>query len=215
MEPTKDSKHAEISITTIPDGGITNVDGEPKGFAPVLVDKVTPGEHTYTIRLTGYVDMQDEINVSEGTRMIATVKLAKQEGALESGTPTSATPSTTASASTILASPTPKLTATPKPSASPKLASPSASPKTATISATPTKVATGPKVRINATGYFQNGQEVLRVRATPTASGAELGFAPKGNEYVYLKETTADGWRKIQFNGQAGWVSGQYTTVTE
>ncbi|KKU18094.1 MAG: PEGA domain protein [Candidatus Pacebacteria bacterium GW2011_GWB1_47_8] len=90
---------------------------------------------------------------------------------------------------------------------------------TATVSGTPAdetalrKTFTTPQVQILSTNFFSNDQEVLRVRVTPTPLGEEIGFAPVGSFYPYLGET--EGWLNIEFAGQAGWVSAQYSQKIE
>ncbi len=69
-----------------------------------------------------------------------------------------------------------------------------------------------PRVQIQKTGFFNNGQEVLRVRDAAGLVGKELGFAPVGSWYQYLNETNA-GWLKINFNNQVGWVSQDYALL--
>lgn len=76
-------------------------------------------------------------------------------------------------------------------------------------SETPLSQALGPRVQILATNFFFNNQEVLRVRATASPVGAELGFAPVGSSYPYLGETA--GWFQIDFDDQPGWVSAAYS----
>jgi hypothetical protein len=203
MEYLRNKKNSEISITTIPDGAIINVDGQARGFSPVLVEEVQPGEHEYEVSLPSYETQKNQINAIAGYRMNVTVKLAKQEyvaaGTDEDGTTASASATVASSSATVAT------------------ATKSADKKTATGSATVTGTATTlprPKVKIKSTGFIQDGKEVLRVRGSAGAGGAEVGFAPVGNEYPYLKETSG-GWYKITFEGTSGWVSGQFVEVLE
>lgn len=48
----------------------------------------------------------------------------------------------------------------------------------------------------------------LRVRSGPGVSYSQIGLAYPGDKYNYLGEQ--NGWFKISFNGQEGWVSGDY-----
>jgi hypothetical protein len=192
MEPIRNKKNSELSITTLPDGAITSVDSQPRGFSPVLIEQIAAGKHEYEISLPSYETQKNEINVIEGYRMNITVKLAKQEYI----------PTTASSSSSLNASGSATL-ASPSPSASPS--------KTATASSS---IVPKPKVKIKSTGFMQNGKEVLRVRSTPTPGGAEVGFATVGAEYPYLKEKE-NGWYKISLDGKTGWVSGQYADLIE
>jgi hypothetical protein len=193
MEKLKNSKDSEISLITIPDGAIIHVDDEAKGFSPVVVEKTSPGEHEYEVSLPSYETQKHTINVLEGYRMNITLQLAKQTYVALSPTP-SPSPATSATNAAQLTS--------------------SSSASTSTSTTTTAVPVPKPKVKIKPTGFFQNDQEVLRVRGTPSATGKELGFAPVGSEYAYLKVTT-DGWYQVSFNGETGWVSAQYAQLFE
>jgi hypothetical protein len=190
-ESLKNPRESELSITTIPDGGIIRVDDQAKGFAPVLVEHITPGEHSYEVSLPSYEIQKNTINVLEGYRMNVTAKLARQ--VFDSPTPSASPTANLATASGILMATTSgKLQATTSASTSlPK-----------------------PKVHILSTKFLQDGKEVLRVRPTPDAGARTIGFAPVGNEYPYLKETM-DGWYKISFENKPGWVSSHYAQLME
>ena len=215
MEPLRGGKHSELSITTIPDGAILHVDGEAKGFAPVLVENISPGEHEYEVQLPSYETQKNKINVLEGYRMDVTVKLAKLEYPGPSPVPSPKVQGV-ATDSATLATPS-ATTVVPSPSLSAAGALLSGKPATAT--STPQIIAPGslpkPKVLIQHTGFKNaNGQEVLRVRLGADPGSAEIGQAPVGSEYPYLKQTL-DGWYKISFSGREGWVSQQYAQLFE
>ena len=67
----------------------------------------------------------------------------------------------------------------------------------------------GPRVQILSTNFFVNNEEVLRVRDSASQAGKELGFAKVGSYYSYLNEKVD--WLQIDFEGQPGWVSAQYS----
>lgn len=74
---------------------------------------------------------------------------------------------------------------------------------------------TAPTVKILATGYFQDGVEVLRVRSQATTAAATIDFAHVGESYPYLEEKQGE-WLKIKLDNQIGWISGDYVeTATE
>jgi len=77
---------------------------------------------------------------------------------------------------------------------------------------TDTDKSTSGSVTIKSTNFFNDEEEVLRVRDEATASGNELGFAVVGEEYDYLGEKE-NGWYMIDFEGEEGWVSGKYVEV--
>ena len=73
-----------------------------------------------------------------------------------------------------------------------------------------------PKVKINNTGLFVDGEEVLRVRDASASSGQELGFVKTNYFYPYLAEVSSDqNWLKINFQGQEAWISSQCAQVIE
>ena len=182
-EPLRDKKATELSITTIPDGGIIYVDGEAKGFAPVTVNNLSKGEHQFEVKLPSYESIAKPINILEGYRILVTVKLGKQDF------PASF------SAQTIVAT------------GSSQVATRSA------LSATSSTTVRGTTVTIQPTGYeLEDGREVLRVRSESNSGATEIGVAPVGNTYPYLQEVR-DGWVKIQFGDQVGWVSLQFVNV--
>lgn len=52
------------------------------------------------------------------------------------------------------------------------------------------------------------------VRREPkVADGNEIGVAKKGSVLKYLGQTSENGWRKVEFEGAEGWVSGKYSKL--
>ena len=47
------------------------------------------------------------------------------------------------------------------------------------------------------------------IRATPSAAGAVLGVAKRGQCLPYGGQTTPEGWRLILYRGAPGWVTGR------
>ncbi len=200
MEKLKNKKTTELSIITIPDGAIVTLQGREKEFAPVTLTDLEAGQREFEVSLPSYDTQKHTVNLVAGHRTTITVKLAKSE-VIEVNTT-----GQTATSSAKIAS----ASGTPKPSATPTTRSASASAQTATSSAKTTIV--GPKIKINPTNYYQNGKQVLRVRDAAKNDGNELGFADVGSEYPYLN-VIENGYYKITFNGQTGWVSSQYSTI--
>lgn len=196
MTKLKNKRDTELSILTVPDNAIVKIDDQPTDFAPLLKTDLEAGQHEFEVSLPSYETQKHTINLVAGHKINVTVKLARNGG----GETTNLPPAASASAS-----------ATPKPSSSPN-----PSPTSATTSAQTSRQipVVGPKVVIKKTNYFDQGQEVLRVRGDASPGAAEVGFAPVGHEYTYLNETK-NGWFKIQFESQVGWVSGQYATLVQ
>jgi len=194
MEKLPKNNTSQLQLISIPDRAIVSLDGGDKDFAPLLIEDIAAGHHDFEVSLPSFDTQKHTINVLPGYKMLVTVKLAKQS----LSTSETVTKEATESAEVIA-------TASAQPAD-----------KTATKSAQTTlikKVTTGPKVTINKTGFFVNSKEVLRVRDSVGSAGKELGYAPVGNEYEYLGQTQSN-WYQINFDGQTGWVSGQYSTLT-
>lgn len=186
-------KETQLSLITIPDRALASIDGGSSDFAPLIVENITPGDHTFSVSMPSYESQEHKIQAIEGYRLNATVKLAQLDSSSSSGnrpTPT-LSPFQTASGSGTAA------------------ATQSAGTRVGTGSA-----AVGTQVTINSTNFFQDGKEVLRVRDEASAEGHEVGIVEVGNSYPYLGEIK-DGWYKIMFEGKAAWVSGSYVTLNE
>lgn len=202
MEKLKGTKKGELSIVTIPDGGVVSIQEQTKVFAPVTLTDLDPGGRDFEVSLPSYNTQQHKVNVVGGHKVTITVKLAKTDEAPTSAAKPSSSPEPNASPSPSPVSGT-----------SSRQASISAQQVTnASPSGSPQE--TGAQVKINNTNFFQNGKEVLRVRDAANNTGAELGFASVGSQYPYLGQTT-NGWHQINFEGKTGWVSGQLTTLIE
>ncbi len=204
-EALRDKKASELSITTIPDGGIIYVDGEAKGFAPVTVTNLSKGEHQFEVKLPSYEAIAKPINILEGYRLLVTVKLGKQE--YQGLAPAQTVLSTEFSSNSASNSSTATSSGLVKGASSSAIISAT----DASTRSASTKLV-GTKVVILPTGYTEDGNELLRVRAEPNSGSREIGKANVGGTYTYLQEVR-DGWVKIQFGPKVGWVSLQYVKV--
>ncbi len=210
MEKLTDNKSSELSINTIPDGSIVQVDGKAQGFSPVLVEHLSAGEHEYEVSLPSYQVQKNTINVVQGFRMNISLKLAKQEN-VPSATPAAEQAMGDVSEVIATGSATPKPTATP--SATPKLGTTASS---SAVVADPHPEIPKPKILIKPTGYTDpaSGKEALHVRNSASPDSTSPGLVFVGEEYPYLKQFL-DGWYKITYKGGVGWVSGQYVQLIQ
>jgi uncharacterized protein YgiM (DUF1202 family) len=209
MEPLSNKKRSELSLISLPDGVIVTVDNQGKEFTPLLIEDIEPGQHEFEVSLPSYETQKHNINVIEGHRMNITVKLAKAETAEPTTTQPAETDQTASQSAEVLgATASASLPAADAPPSSPAPATSSAQ------SPTGSTPSTGATVTIEKTNYFVSGKEVLRVRASASSDGAELGFAEVGSTHPYLQETT-DGWYKINFDGKTGWVSATFAKLTQ
>jgi len=191
LEKLTDRNATELAIISIPDGAIIQVPGQQKTFAPIHFTNLEPGEKEYEVSLPSYDSQKHTVNLIKGFRTTITVKLAKSADSLGDVATQSASISATTSTSSASAS----LNIT----------------DTASNSGQKVPI-TGSKLKTLPTGYTQNGQEGLRVRASASADSAAIGFVATGTEVPYLNKNT-EGWYKISFDGQTGWVSSHYAEL--
>lgn len=158
FETSADKNTTSISVVTTPDGAVVNLDGEPKGFAPISLDKITEGDHILLISSPGYKDKTIKAKTVKGNKLIVSVQLARAAVAppVDAESQKEATP-----AASPKASPTPK-----------------ASPKTGSA-ATPAK----PYVTIDSpdTGW-------VRVRAEASTAAEELTKVDHGESFPLVDE---------------------------
>ena len=174
----------ELSVITNPDGASVVVDDVTKGITPLTVQDLTVGDHTLTVTSPGFLTRTMKIKMTDGYKLIASMKLALSA--------TGDSDTTASSSASLAATPTPTI---------------KAGTKTATSSASAQTPPT-PYVTIldTPTGF-------LRVRMEPSTSATEAGRVNPGDKYhIYTEQTgwyqiAYDGTNK-------GWISGQYATKT-
>lgn len=185
FEPSADKNATSISIVTTPDGAVVNLDGEPKGFAPISLDKITEGDHILLITSPGYQDKTIKAKTVKGNKLIVSVQLARAVAApvVDAETQQEATPAAS-------------------PKVSPK---PSASPKTATGSAGMVR----PYVQIDSpdTGW-------VRVRAEASTAGEELTKVDHDQSFPLIDEKSG-WYQIEYETGKNGWISGKYAEKFE
>ena len=72
-----DKKNGALLISSLPDQAIINLDGETKGYTPLLLEEISPGHHSLEINLDGYQNTIIGLNVAAGFQLNAEIKLAK------------------------------------------------------------------------------------------------------------------------------------------
>lgn len=187
LEKISDKKSASLMVISSPDSSLVKVDGEPKGFTPVSLDKFEPQERQITLSASGFAERTVNVKLLEGFKLILNVKLAeKGETPIEEISPT---PEPTTKPGTK-ASPTP----TPKPAGKIIPSPVSLKRPYVTIKETPT-------------GF-------LRVRSEPSTSSTELARVSPGESFSLVDEQS--GWYKITYQtDKDGWISGQYAEKFE
>lgn len=190
----------ELSIVTTPDNIIVKVDGQSKGFSPLILDDLAAGSHQLTLTAPGYVERTSNPKLEKGYRVTVTSKLGREP---ESTTPTP-TPSTASATPSPSPSASPKTSASPKPSPSPTTTSTAS--QSGVITTTTTPAFPYVEIQTTETGW-------LRVRAESSGSSAEVAKLSSGSKVPYKGESVS-GWHKVEYQtGKLGWVSGQYAVV--
>jgi len=72
-----DKKNGALLVSSLPDQAIINLDGETKGYTPLLLEEVSPGHHSLEINLDGYQNTIIGLNIATGFQLSAEIKLAK------------------------------------------------------------------------------------------------------------------------------------------
>lgn len=113
LEKISSRDKSSLSVISIPDQAVVKVDGEPKGFSPVLVENLSPGSHQLVVNTPGYEERTISAKTVAGYKLIVNVQLAQKIEGIEEATPSAELgPSPSPKAS-----PTPKTT--PKPTVTP------------------------------------------------------------------------------------------------
>ncbi len=189
LEKIAKRDNSSLEVISIPDQAVIKVDGEPKGFAPVLIEDLSAGDYQVTVSAPGYEEKIVSAHTVAGYKLTVTVQLAQEKEEEEEATPSAQMEEEEEEEEEEAeeeATPTPKTEATTTPSAE------------------------EPYVRINETptGW-------LRVREGPSTESEELTKVNPGETYPYLGETQS-GWHKIEYEeGEEGWVSGVYSELVE
>jgi len=191
FEPLADKKAISISVVTTPDGAVINLDGEPRGFAPLSLDNISEGDHVLVVSSPGYQERSIKAKTVKGHKLIASVQLAREQEQPE--TPDEDEPEEDEDKES-----TTSAKASPKPSPTPK-----SSPTTS--SEDPDR----PFVEIDSpdTGW-------VRVREDATTGSEELTTVDHGEKFPLLD--TQSGWYQIEYeSGKEGWISGKYAEKFE
>lgn len=178
-------KKGELAFVTIPDNVLVKLDQRKQQFSPITFKEVEPGHHQFSLTLTAYEQQKHTINVPAGHRITVTAKLARSNPEMmqpQTGQPSSARSATIAA----------------------QLA--------ADDQVTTTDASQSATVKIESTNFYQDGNEVLRVRQKAKVDSLQIGLAEVGQNYPYLGQTE-QGWHQIQLATRSGWVSQDYATL--
>lgn len=206
LESNTNKKSASLTVVSQPDSSVVKLDGETKGFTPVLIENLSAGQHEIVVSAPDYKDRTITTKFFDGFKTMINVKLAS---AAEEQT----TPTPEASGS-LTPTPTPGKTGktTPTPSTTLRASpTPKATPST-TLRVSPTPLPK-PYVKIldTPTGW-------LRVRVDPGLSATESARVNPGEQYPLLDQQTVQQtvWYQISYDtNKEGWISSQYAQKFE
>lgn len=83
LEKSKEKEGASLSVISIPDSAVVRLDGEARGFTPIVLEKVTAGEREIVISANGFQDRSIKGQLITGYQLTVNVKLAKIEEEIE------------------------------------------------------------------------------------------------------------------------------------
>lgn len=191
LEKTTDKEKANIAVVSTPDNCVVNLDGEPKGFAPISLEDVSADDHLLTVSAPGYREEAIKAKTVKGYKLTISVQLAKtpeeeakEEEATESAKEEEETKKTTNE--TVKKS------------------------KESTSSAQADEMERPyVKIKDTPTGW-------LNVRSEPSTTGKDETIVTKidpGEVYKFIESNEA-GWYKIEYKeGEQGWISGKYAEL--
>ncbi|PIU03426.1 hypothetical protein COT44_03205 [Candidatus Shapirobacteria bacterium CG08_land_8_20_14_0_20_39_18] len=196
LEPSTNKKSSSLTVVSQPDSSVVKVDGETKGFTPVLIENLSTGQHEIVVSAPDFKDRTITTKFFGGFKTMINVKLASAaEGQLtptpEPSGPLTPTPTsgkigkaTPTPSTTLRASPTPTGKTTPTPLPKPYV-----------------------KILDTPTGW-------LRVRMKPSLTASEAARVNPGEQYSLLDQQT--GWYQISYDtNKEGWISSQYAQKFE
>lgn len=198
LEEVPGKKNTSLAVVSTPNGAVVKVDGEPKGFAPIVVENIAADEHLLVVSSPGYVEKSIKAKTIEGYKLTASVQLAQVPESEESDSAEASTDKEEeATGSADLRE---KIENEAKKTK-----------KTATSSAEPGDELPRPYVKIKdtPTGW-------LNVRSEPSTAKKEESILTKidpGELFPFI-EVNSTGWYKIEYkDGEEGWISGQYAEL--
>lgn len=117
LEKIADKKAASLSIISLPDSALIEIDGQSKGFTPLNLDKQDAGEREIAVSASGFTKRTIRVKLLPGYKLILNVKLAEEKTAEVSPTitPTGSPTPTPKAGAKITPGPSEKPTPTVKP----------------------------------------------------------------------------------------------------
>ena len=86
LEKISSRDQSALAVISIPDQAVVKIDGAPKGFAPVTVENLTPGNYQITVASPGYEEKMISAKTVAGYKLIVNVQLAQKIEGIEEAT---------------------------------------------------------------------------------------------------------------------------------
>lgn len=190
LEPLASKNTSQIAVVSLPDSAIVKLDGQPEGFSPLNLEKISEGDHEIVLGSPGYKQLTIPVKTSNGYKVTVSAKLTKDIGLALIPTSLEATDSGQVKGEEVAVEAVEKETSPATPSA-----------------VLPEK----PYVTI-----LETGTGWLRVRSEPNASqDNELAKVNVGDSFPFV-EKNETGWYQIEYEtNKLGWISARYADLTE
>ncbi len=78
-EPLPNGNNTKLTLISIPDTAIVQIDSAQRGFTPLSLEDLLPEHHDYQVALPSYETQKHTIDLIKGYHTRITVKLAKEE----------------------------------------------------------------------------------------------------------------------------------------
>lgn len=186
LEKISSRDKSALAVISVPDQAVVKLNGESKGFAPILVEDLAPGDYQVTVAVPGYEERTVSARTIGGYKLIVNAQLAQEIEGIAEATASAEVEEEETEEAKESPTPSPKKTGpTPTPPAKPYV-----------------------KIKETPTGW-------LRVRMGPSTNATEAAKIYPGDMYSYLEEEE-NGWYKIEYEeGEEGWISGVYTELVK
>lgn len=185
LEKINSRDQAPLAIVSAPDQAVVKIDGEPRGFAPLVINDLPPDNYEVIFGSPGYQERQVAAKTIIGYKLVIDVQLAREIEGIQEATGSAAVEDDANDKAEPEQSPTPTRADEPE--------------------GEDTSL-----VRIKET---PNGW--LRVREKPSTDAAELAKVNAGKTFPYLGETENGWYKIEYEEGKEGWVSGVYSELVE
>jgi hypothetical protein len=85
LEKTATKDKAALAVVSIPDQAVVKIEGQPKGFAPINLTEVIPGDYEVSVALPGYEEKVILARMVAGYKLVMRVQLAQKTEGIQAG----------------------------------------------------------------------------------------------------------------------------------